>query len=398
MNDPRKLFALAGAAVALAAGAIIVMRPAGTPGAGAPSSASVGGTIPAGQPLLGARAADVAKDAARVRIQRADKVVELARSADGRSWTVASRDMYPALDERVRELVRGITTAQVVEAKTAVPSLHPRVGLGDPTADGATNALVTLLGSAPASGGEAPVLASVVIGNRQESPTGEVGKATTFVRERDNNQSYLVRAVFNLGFEPIDWMPRLPLSLPPASFHTLRTTHASGEVVTLTRAGRGEESVRWDQMPEGRELVDPMALSRSLMALQELSIDDVRSASGVDLSSGATTTVTTFDGLVFTMRTATLEDKPLVNVRVAFDASKALPEAESTPESIAAASEMFAKQAQELDARLGPWAFQVPSGKLDQLAPSAATLLKPVPAPEPVDLTAPGAPEAPATP
>lgn len=367
-----KIVAVVGCVTALLAGVAYVVQQREKPAATAAS---------AGRLFANANAADVA----RVTIRQGEKTVEIAREATG--WVVASRDGYPALDERVRELVRRVIDAEIVEEKTSNPDLYTRLGVEDATQAGAKGTLVTL---AKADG--API-ASLIVGTRQEAANWDSDKAATFVRPADGSKSYLVRSTFNAGLEAVDWMKREVLAFGSDRFWKVSVSHPGDESVNIERATPTAEPSLMN-MPEGRELVSPDKPRQVLEALASVSLDDVRKADGLDFSQGATATYTTYQGMTFTVRSVPADGKTWVNITVAYDNSNAAPLTEGatapSDETIAA----IAKEAGELHARLSPWAYQLPDWKVSNLRPLMADMLKTpeasVPASEPETALPPG--------
>ncbi len=308
-----------------------------------------------------------AADVARVTIQQGEKKVEIAR--EGTAWVVASRDNFPALDDRVRELVRRVIDAEVVEEKTSNPELYARLGVEDATQGGAKGTLVTL---AKADGGK---IAGLIVGNRQEAANWDSDKAATFVRPADGNKSYLVRSTFNAGLEPVDWMKREVLAFGSDRFWKVSVSHPGGENVSIERTTPTAEPALTNK-PEGRELVSADKPQQVLEALASVSLDDVRKAEGLDFSQAATAVYTTYQGMTFTVRSVAADGKTWVNIAVAYDKGNAAPLTEGatapSEETIAA----ITKEAGELHARLSPWAYQLPDWKVSNLRPLMADMLK----------------------
>ncbi|HCT3879995.1 TPA: hypothetical protein OTT26_004958, partial [Pseudomonas aeruginosa] len=50
---------------------------------------------------------------------------------DGKDWTLASKDGYPASGETIRQLLRSLADARLLEEKSASPENRERMGLSD---------------------------------------------------------------------------------------------------------------------------------------------------------------------------------------------------------------------------------------------------------------------------
>ncbi|MGV8481486.1 DUF4340 domain-containing protein, partial [Pseudomonas aeruginosa] len=49
----------------------------------------------------------------------------------GKDWTLASKDGYPASGETIRQLLRSLADARLLEEKSASPENRERMGLSD---------------------------------------------------------------------------------------------------------------------------------------------------------------------------------------------------------------------------------------------------------------------------
>jgi hypothetical protein len=317
-----------------------------------------------------------AADVARVMVQRGEKKIEIAR--EGERWVVASSDGYPALDDRVREIVRRVVESEIVEEKTSNAELYARLGVEDATAPDAKGTLVSL---AKADGTN---IARLIIGNRQDAANWDAEKAATFVRPADGTKSYLVRATFNAGLEPVDWMQREVLNFGADRFWNVTVTPASGEGVTIARSTPAAEPALAN-VPAGRELVSPDKPRQVLEALASVSLDDVRKVERIDFSQATVATYTTFQGVTFTVRSAAADGKTWVHMSVAYDANAAAPLAEGATAPSAETVAAITKEASDLQARLAPWAFVLPDWKVANLRLVMGDMLKAL------DASAPGA-------
>lgn len=160
--------------------------------------------------------------------------------------------------------------------------------------------------------------------------------------------------------------------------------------------------------PEGREVKDPGSIAEGSRVLSGLRFDDVKKRATLNLNdadSSATATIRTFDGLVFKAAVHHSGDKDYVALDVsaddaaiaaANDARKAKYEADKAvaaaqtpaptpapvegqpaptaapsptpvPEPTLIEADKIRKEAEELNAKLSPWAFAVPAYYRDRL-------------------------------
>lgn len=340
----------------------------------APQAAATGGKL---FPDGAARIAETS----RVVISKGAEKAEVVRDPASNTWGVAASGGYPAVEDNVRKLVRGVLEAEVVEKKTAVADLYDKIGVEDPAGEKAKGHLVSIFDA------QGKPIAEVIIGNRFDAANWDQDKAGTFVRPAGKAQSYLVRGTFNLATKTTDWLKRDVLSLDAARFwkavvqQPAGADGAAGEVVHIERSSAAEATYTVREMPANRELADPNIHMRVLQTLALWTLDDVRKAGEVDVSGGVTGTFTTFDGVVYTTRCAKVEDKYWATVSVAYDPAAAAPRGAAEPPPPEDYDASMRAKVDEINARVGPWVFQIAENKGKELTPTLESLLKAVPDP-----------------
>lgn len=371
--------------------------------------------------LLFPQAASKAGDVARVVIQQGDKKITFTRldapAKTGRTetsqWGINEKDNYPALEDKVRGLIRSIINASSIEPKTASPELYEKIGVDDPTKRPPAptdplsvpkdqkkdpNYLVSLTDTAGDN------IASLIIGKKQDAANWDPEKATTYVRPADQAQSHLVRATYTIAMEPIDWLKRAPLDTAAGTFKSLRVQQPAskdasgkdiaGEVVDVERPDAIIENYVVKQKPEGRALTDEMMHRSALIALSSLSVDDVAKVGTIDFANAVIATYTTFDGAQYTVRSVPKDGKYWINISVTsdpalFTPTKPVPVPDGDAAKQEEAKQAAAKQDEErkaevakdvvdLNARLSPWAFLISDHAGKQFRVTLEQLLKPV--------------------
>ena len=270
---PQTLAILAASAAALAAIAYFTTtaakraQPRSTD-ASAPDATQLEGTLlfPAAQ----ARAADVAKVVIRkgsqtLSFNRLETPVAIGPKQTA-SWGVSEKDNYPALDDKLRTLVRGVLNARTIESKTSNPEWYTKLGVEDPTlTDPApTGHLVTLLDASNQS------IASLILGKKQDAANWDPAKAVTYVRIEGEAQSHAIRDSFIIATEPIDWIPRQPVELAGDRFHTVRIERPASQPIDIERPLPMVENYVLKQLPPGRRVADALPTRTTLVALASL--------------------------------------------------------------------------------------------------------------------------------
>lgn len=299
------------------------------------------------QPILPGLAA-VLNDVVRVTITGAGNEVIATLERGDEQWTVTERDGYSADVGRLRTSLIALAEANIVEQKTADPTLHSRLGvedLADPTASGREFAIETPTESF-----------RLIVGN-----TGVRG-GMAYARQPDSDRSYLISADLDPGNETTDWLRTELLDIPAARIVSVTITHADGEVLRVKKPTPDAAEFSVVDIPEGRELQYATILNPLTGVLTGLSLEDVaRDAGAAGDEAPTTASFETLDGLVIVATVIEFDDGKRVVFSVEADES----------------NEEAQRLRAELRARLDGWAYTLPSFKTDQLTRRMDDLLTP---------------------
>ncbi len=278
-------------------------------------------------------------------------VATLDRGPEG--WTVRERDGYRTDLTKIRHTLLSLAEANIVEAKTANPALHTMLGVEDIDATDATGLAVTLSGPAT------PI--SIIIGN-------SAGDYRRYVRRAGEPQSYLINRDPEVGEAAADWLDTAVIDLPAARVRSVTVTHPDGEVVRASKTSAEQQNFAVEAIPENRSLLYDSVANVMASVLQDLTLEDVERAGDGD-EAETVTEITTFDGLVLTVRGLERADGTWIR----FSAS---PASEQQVAGQAAGDVDPAAEAQALNARLGSWRFRIPAYKFEQLTRRMDDLLQ----------------------
>lgn len=357
------------------------------------STAAVSGS---GQPFVpGLEAAlnDVERISVEVAGGRAGATLE--KQVD--RWVVVQKDGYRADVEKIRDGLRALAEARVLELKTANPELHDRLGVEDVAGETAKGVAVTL--SAP--GRDLP---AVILGNTE-------GAKYRFARRVDAPQSYLIDRNPELPGDAARWVESEIVDLRGDRVRQVTITHPDGETVMISKSEPTASNFEVADIPEGRELLYAGVANVVGNALRELRLEDVRAdgADGGDASADAPAdpsadadadaaaepgeTVVeflTFDGLVVVARGAKENDEAWVGFSASYDAARsaaadgadspggaAAPESTESDGSGEPAATAPAEEADHINARVAGWRYKIASYQFDQLTRRLSDLLKP---------------------
>jgi len=349
------------------------------------------------------------------------KLVTLERREGG--WVVAERDGYAADVAKVRGLLLKLGESTLLEAKTANPELHAKLGVEDVAGNDAKGALLEIEGL--------PKPVAIVVGNY----SGRAGEST-FVRREGEQQAWLAKGNLSLDPSAANWLRKDLFDVPSSRIHEVRIEHG-GKVVRAVKDAPDDPNYKLQDLPKGREPASEFAANALAAVLSTLRFDDVAPAAKAEPPADAwQATYTGFDGLVVAatawqaegkdyVRFAARVDEQVANTHIAagqaqakaqYEAAKlaaaTLPApspapaaapaatpaeaaANTTPEPPAplavsdpakdAATRLDAlrEEAKAINAKSEGWTFVLPAFKFSNIAKAPEDLLKPLDAKKP---------------
>ena len=346
----RTLLLVSAAAVAAVGGSLLL-----TPGGAPPPS-------PAGAALAFPGLAQRLQGAAKIEATRHDGTLTVERR--GETWVLPAKGGYPVRQEKVRELLTGLTELRLTEPRTANPDMLDRLGLEDPTREGATSTLLRVL---DAQGG---VIAELVIGRRRVRTQGNVPESA-FVRRPNESQAWLAEGRIPVDADPQLWLDRDIANIPRDRVRRVAVARSGEPALVVTRSGDpdGRFSVTEPAEPPPTEEASLDEVGRAFEFLTFLDVRPESEIPGEALGEGRFEFT---DGLAVVVRPR--KDGEAIWITLA---------AEGDDEAV------------RLNARWRGWAYQVGQWKEKAFVPRLADLRREEPptAPEaPAEGAAPAAP------
>lgn len=147
---------------------------------------------------------------------------------DGKDWMLASKDGYPASGETIRQLLRSLADARLLEEKSASPENRERMGLSDQGKGQASR--ITL------ERGDAPPL--VLLLGKRTSQGGQL------VRQADDEGAWLIDRTVGLPVNDLALLdPRLT-DLPFEQLRELTLSYGNGVRLNISRASEKDDGIR----------------------------------------------------------------------------------------------------------------------------------------------------------
>mgnify|MGYP001579026059 CR=1 FL=1 len=258
-------------------------------------------------PDLRARANDVGE----IQVQGHDRTITLVRQGD--NWSIREADGYPTLIDRVRDTVIGVAELRKLSDKTSNKKMFKRLGVEDLKESGSNSILLQLKDDKGAG------LAALIVGRSRRSASRAESPAL-YVRLPDAGNALLVEGRLDVSTDPGKWFNRDLFDITPDRVQSLQIVHAEGSSVKMAREMKGADLLLAD-IPAGKEAQSSVQLSRMGTVLETFSMEGARAAGNVTLpADAATLTMRTFDGIVATLISARVDDKPMTRISFVYAA------------------------------------------------------------------------------
>jgi hypothetical protein len=273
----------------------------------------------------------------------------------------------------------GAADLTILEAKTTKPELYEKIGVTDVTEKDSAAILLTLKK-------QDNVAASILIGNTQFVAGGNGQEI--YIRKAGDAQSWLVMGDLSIDKTSMDWLNKSVMSIESERMREVVIIPANGEKLRIFRETEENQDYQLAELPENTELSSPYLLKQIATFLNDLNMDDVAVAKDVTFNAKESTQMVfkTFDGLEITATLQAKDGKQYAQFIAV--AGEPVEKPQSTPESNQEAEKTptitVDKRAQvktevaELNKRLSPWVYVLPSYKVDNLLKKRDDLVKSV--------------------
>ena len=266
----------------------------------------------------------------------------------GNRWMVAERS-WPADFSKVRQLLLDLGALNVVEEKTRLPANYPRLGVEDVNSPRATGTQVDVVTPAKTF--------ALIVGRPSDAKSG-------YVRVAGAEQSLLAAPTLTVDAEPKSWLDNTLIDVAAERVRAIEERPAAGASFNATRLKKEQTDFTVSPIPHGRELTSAGAADPIAASLSQLTLEDVQKGAALADAKVAHAILQTFDGL--TIDAAGRKDGS--RMLVAFTATSS--------------DKATATEAQQLNARLGGWEFEIPEYRYTGIFRTLDDLLKPPPQPK----------------
>jgi Domain of unknown function (DUF4340) len=332
----------------------------------------------------------------------------------GDRWAALERHGYPVDRKRVRDLVVALADMRLIERKTAQPEHYDRLEVEAVDAENAQSELVRL------EAADGTVLAEAIIGKQRYRLTG-TEPSGTYLRRPDEAQSWLASGGIQIDREVARWLDGEIVDLDPEAIRRIEIQRAGEPSYAAVRDNPGDD-LRLADLASDETLKDDADLSRLAGALSSVRLEDVRPRDQLTWpAEHHTARVETFDGVELSVRLAQIGEEYWASLdaravapsdpTAAADAGGAQPTASaaggenpaeadggdgaagegdtaetdagegsgdqegSAPDDVAEADAEPPLDAEQLNQRLGKWAYRIPEHLFNRLSTARSELV-----------------------
>ena len=311
---------------------------------------------------------DRLNDVIKIEIETKDETFSVERRDE--SWTLPSRDNFPADVSVVRRTLIDLAALELIEKKTAQSARHKSIGLDAPS-DGGDGVLVRIYG-----GDDLPIAGAIV---SSFQPGG--GTDRLYVRWPAEDQTWIAKGDLDLSERAEQWIATDVLAVKRADIRAVDVVPFEGPPYRLSRDNDETPDFTLETVPEGRKAKPAYSWNTTGFALTSLNISDVRATTAAWSLDKGRVTYELFDGTVLTFGLAGQEDDlqwlTLVDARAPAPMPQEPGEA-PTAEDIPELEKDPGDRVAQIRARMDGWDFAIPQFKFEQFVKPLEELLEPV--------------------
>ena len=200
-----------------------------------------------------------------IEVARANDSFVLSRSGD--AWANMGLGGFPALSERVENVLIAMASMKYIAPKTGRSKLHHRLDVEDVN----STAQSTRLTFKDSTG---VMLADVIIGKSKNI----FARRGVYVRLPDDNQTWLAEGSFDVRHNMIEWSDRVVADLDARFMKAITVYHLNRETISLYRKQPQDRKMKLKNLPVGATIENQYQIDYIAGLLQDLNFMDAKRA------------------------------------------------------------------------------------------------------------------------
>lgn len=285
-------------------------------------------------------------------------------------WVMANKNDYPVQAGMAKGAAIGFGEMEFTERKTTRPDRYGRLWVEDIDGKNARSRLVTLKDA------KGQTMAELIVGRPREGRMG--GQGGLYVRRPGEVQSWFAPASFEIPLNPAVWLEPRIIHVNAKRIARITTIQPNGEKLVLYKETPATPHFAFKDLPPDKKLKGEAAADDMDSVLTAVDLADVAPQSDVNFNDKVWhAEVETFDGL--DVKVDLVDRGGKVWGRLAAAAEKPLVDIASQPEAVKAflnPAEEVAKEASDINARVGKWAYEFRGYQGEKLQADLAIFLE----------------------
>ncbi len=273
------------------------------------------------------------------------------------NWVVSNMDGYPALFNRVRAALIGLSQLLVVDKKTTDPELYSELGVENIDVADSGSMLMNIIEKS----GQSPV--SLIVGHPRQSASNKPG---IYVRLSDSDQALLVEGRLDISANPVDWINRELFDIPPQAIKRVTIVATDGSEFSIYKDKEEQADFTASDPNINKQSSAKIIINRIATGLEKMRADGVNSAGNFTFAENTIkTTYETFDGIIIKVKLEQVDKKFYANFEFAYQP----PESADVPVTDKGENSEPSPQqlVEQMNSSLSSWVYQIPDYKFEAM-------------------------------
>ena len=182
-------------------------------------------------------------------------------------WEIPAYENYPASEEKIKKFLISVVQLKGIDKKTKNPALHEKLGLAFPLKQESIR--IRLLDD------EKNLISDFIIGN-----TSSHNEQFSYIREFDNEQTWLFKNEFDFKTTDIDWTEDSILKIAKWRIKSVKIqgNNKKSENIYIYKDKYSDQSFKLDNIPNGFVLNSNFNLSNFSSMLESVKKLDIKSS------------------------------------------------------------------------------------------------------------------------
>jgi hypothetical protein len=295
-------------------------------------------------------------DVTRIEIRSSGGPDVILQKMQGGQWALQSADNYPAQFDKVKDVVVSLSQLKILATKTDNPELYPELSVEGPEVDNTSSLLLTL------SDQSGTALASLIVGKPRKNNSGN-NRPNLYVRKADAKNALLVEGYLQLKSNNNAWYERNVVHIPVSRIQSVNIVKSNGANLLIGKHAEGDTDFK---IIEGNTASPLVLLNKLGTFFEDMNVEGVHAADNFEFPDDTTTTTfTTFNGLIITVKNVLSDDKAFAHFSFTTAASSSsntdeIPESNSATISVEEESQLW-------NQFLSHWVYEIPEFKFETL-------------------------------